>query len=275
MIAELEARQFAAWPAAEVEPLGGWRLRATSGVTRRANSAWTADAVDEVARSIARTESFYAARALPPIFQLCPLSPAGLDAELDRRGYAVDAPVAILATELAPLTREPSDAKSPAGVEAHVDERLGEPWFELSGGRSRFAAVQEVYRGILGRIGACAGFALARIDAAPAATALGVCDGAWLGVYSVATLPEQRRRGAASALLRALARWGVARGATGAYLQVERDNPIAFDLYLRAGFREVYGYHYRVRPSSLAFGSLRAPLAGLPRGLPRGGPRSA
>src|SRR5262249_31764512 len=71
VIAELEARAFAAWPAAEVEPLGGWRLRATSGVTRRANSAWTAAAVDDVARSIARAAALYAARAPPPAVRLC------------------------------------------------------------------------------------------------------------------------------------------------------------------------------------------------------------
>jgi GNAT superfamily N-acetyltransferase len=242
VIAELEARAFAAWPAAEVEALGGWRLRATSGVTRRANSAWTSGAVDDLPRAIARTEAFYAERGLPAIFQLCPLSPAGLDEMLAARGYAVDAPVAILSAELAPLALPP-----PEGVVARVDQQLGEPWFELSAGRGRFAGVRDVYRGILARIGAGAGFALATLDGVPAATALGACDCAWLGVFAVATLPELRRRGAATALLRALARWGLARGATGAYLQVERDNRIAFDLYLRDGFREVYGYHYRTR----------------------------
>jgi N-acetylglutamate synthase len=241
VIAELEARAFAAWPAAEVEALGGWRLRATSGVTRRANSAWTSGAVDDLAGAIARSEAFYAERGLPAIFQICPASPPGLDGALAARGYAIDAPVAILSAELAMLA-----LPSPDGVEARVTEKLGEPWFELSGGRSRFAAVQDVYRGILARIGPRAGFALATVGGAPAATALGVCDAGWLGVFSVATLPEFRRRGAATALLRALARWGGTLGATRAYLQVERDNRIAFELYLRDGFSEVYGYHYRV-----------------------------
>ena len=246
MIAELEARAFAAWPAARVEELGGWRLRATSGVTRRANSAWTSGPVDDLARAIARAEAFYAERGLPAIFQLCPLSPAGLDEALAARGYAVDAPVAILSAPLAELARE-----LPAGSEVRIDAAIADDWFELSGGRARFAAVQPVYRGILERIGAGggarAGFALATLDGVAAATALGVRDGAWLGVFSVATLPEFRRRGAATALLRALARWGRALGASGAYLQVERDNRTAFDLYLRDGFREVYGYHYRLR----------------------------
>lgn len=243
MIAELEARAFAAWPAAEVEPLGGWRLRATSGVTRRANSAWTAGEAGDLDAAIGRAEAFYAGRGLPPLFQVFPISPSGLDERLAVRGYAVDAPVAILATQLAPLAIPPPD-----GVAAQVDERLGELWFGLSGGRSRFAGAQDVYRGILGRIRGRAGYALASLDGVPAATALGVCDGAWLGVFSVATLPEFGRRGAATALLRALASWAAGLGATRAYLQVERDNRIALDLYLRDGFREVYGYHYRAAP---------------------------
>lgn len=245
MIADLEARAFDAWPAAHVEKLEGWRLRATSGVTRRANSAWTSGAVDDLARAIARSEAFYAERALPAIFQLCPVSPPGLDEALAARGYAIDAPVAILTVPLAELSAEP-----PAGSDVRVDREIADDWFELSGRRARFAEVQPVYRGILERIGASggarAGYALASLGGEPAATALGVADGPWLGVFSVATLPEFRRRGAATALLGALARWGSGLGATRAYLQVERDNRIAFDLYLRDGFREVYGYHYRV-----------------------------
>jgi ribosomal protein S18 acetylase RimI-like enzyme len=240
VIAELEERAFSAWPAAEVVPLGGWQLRATSGVTRRANSAWTAAEVPDLERAIARVEAFYAERALPAIFQLCPLSPAGLDEALAARGYAVDAPVAILSAELAEL-----HSRAPRDVEARVDGSISADWFELAARRTRFAAVSEVFRGIVERIGARAGFALATVGGAPAAAALGVCDRGWLGVFAVATLPEHRRRGAATALLDALRRFGESRGATRAYLQVERDNEVALSLYRRDGFREVYGYYYR------------------------------
>jgi ribosomal protein S18 acetylase RimI-like enzyme len=47
-------------------------------------------------------------------------------------------------------------------------------------------------------------------------------------------------------VLAALARWAAERGARRLYLQVERDNPAALGLYARAGFRERYGYHYRL-----------------------------
>lgn len=39
-ILQLETLAANAWPAAEVQRLGGWRLRFHHGVTRRANSVW-------------------------------------------------------------------------------------------------------------------------------------------------------------------------------------------------------------------------------------------
>lgn len=247
MIADLEARQFDAWPAARVEPHDGWRLRATSGVTRRANSAWTSGVVSDLDEAIARSEAFYAACRQAAIFQLSPLSPPELDQTLAARGYEVDAPVAILTVELERLGSEVAPK-----VETWVESRISSDWLELAGARTRFAPVQGVFRGILERIGASGsarpGYALASVDGEPAATALGVCDGDWLGVFSVATLPASRRRGAATALLAALKAWSQSLGAVRGYLQVERDNRVAFDLYRRDGFREAYGYHYRIRP---------------------------
>jgi len=67
-----------------------------------------------------------------------------------------------------------------------------------------------------------------------------------LGVFSMLTLPSGRRRGAAQAVLAALAARAVAEGIDRMYLQVERDNAPALALYARASFREAYGYHYRV-----------------------------
>jgi GNAT superfamily N-acetyltransferase len=243
LVAELEARAFAAWPAARVEPCGGWRLRATANLTRRANSVWTNAEVDDADAAIARAEAFYAGCRQRAIFQLTPLAePLGLDARLAARGYAVESGVSIQCAELAAL-----DLPTPRGVEAHVDARLGADWLALAGERGRFAGQLDAFRALLERIGPRAGFALATVDGEPAATGLGVCEAGWLGVFAMATLPELRRRGAARSLLAALRDWASARGATRSYLQVERDNPGALDLYARAGYREVYGYHYRVK----------------------------
>jgi predicted GNAT family acetyltransferase len=61
------------------------------------------------------------------------------------------------------------------------------------------------------------------------------------------TLVALRRRGVARALVAAVAAWGVARGATLMYLQVERDNAVARTLYEAIGFETRYAYHYRER----------------------------
>jgi ribosomal protein S18 acetylase RimI-like enzyme len=72
-----------------------------------------------------------------------------------------------------------------------------------------------------------------------------VLERGWMGVYSMGTRPEARRRGAATAVLHALARWAVSRGAAHTYLQVEATNDAARQLYIRAGFETAYRYHYR------------------------------
>ena len=63
----------------------------------------------------------------------------------------------------------------------------------------------------------------------------------------MATLPNYRRRGAASAVLHAIASWGQEQGAGDMYLQVMQNNTPALELYAKAGFKKLYGYHYRTR----------------------------
>lgn len=64
----------------------------------------------------------------------------------------------------------------------------------------------------------------------------------------MATLPGARGKGAARAVLAALAHWAAGQGADSMYLQVERDNAPAARLYDRAGFSELCAYHYRTAP---------------------------
>ena len=99
--------------------------------------------------------------------------------------------------------------------------------------------------GILERIGPPAAYALAALDGRPAAVGRAVAERGWAGVFGMATLPAARRRGAAAAVLAALAGWAADQGAAGVYLQVEPDNPAALALYGRVGFGTLYRYHYR------------------------------
>lgn len=255
-IVVLEQTAFRAWPAAEIVDIDGWRLRATGGVTRRANSAWTIAATGTLSidERIARAEAFYSARHLPPCFHVAPISqPVGLDSALASRGYVLDAPVSIQVTALDQI----KIADERDGLRCEVSERYSDDWLWLSTKRGRFGDVTEVYRGILDRLDGRTGFALVRCGDEPIAIGLSVIDGAWAGFFNMLTMPEARRRGAARQVLRGLSRWAGTRGASRAYLQVERAAVGAMALYAGLGFEELYGYHYRVIPKTLIGSSAR------------------
>lgn len=69
--------------------------------------------------------------------------------------------------------------------------------------------------------------------------------GQWAGVYCMAVRPDVRRRGHATAVLRALLEHAANRGARRTWLQVVENNKAARTLYERAGFARSSSYHYR------------------------------
>ncbi len=239
-----------AWPAAEVELCGGWRLRSTAGVTRRANSVWPNgdDGAWTLEAKLAYVEAFYAARGLPAIYQICDaMQPAHLDEVLAARGYSAAAHTFVQTTTLATMEeRLPSLRHYPAFA-VEVSEEFDPLWFEL------YCEAEEVSshaaamrREILERIAPVHGFVTLRCEGEPIAAGMGVVEAGWLGVYCMATRPAFRRQGAARAILRTLAIWAQLHEARQAYLQVMVNNDPAQALYAGAGFVTVYRYHYRV-----------------------------
>ena len=246
-IHELELAAFRAWPAEHVEQWDGWSLRATAGVTRRANSVFTSGGSlsHACAEGVAHAEAFYAARGLPARFQLTPVShPPELDAELERRGYERESPVSIQTAQVAHVARQVND------LQVDVEATVSDAWLDVSARQGRFRDSEGVYRALLQRIGPSARFVVGRMDGVAAAVGLSVVDGSWCGIFSMLTLPEARRRGFGRSVLAAIALDAGQRGATGLYLQVERDNVPAQRLYAGLGFSERYGYHYRCRASA-------------------------
>jgi GNAT superfamily N-acetyltransferase len=245
--AVVEPYAFDAWPAAEVYRLDGWTLRVTSGVTRRANSVWTVGAPGHMplVERIEHVETFYRERGLPSTFQLSPLStPAQLDEVLASRGYTQDAPVSVQTRALTPAGAD----RRRTDIDVRVRPERDASWWHVVVERGRFAEHPDVLAALLDRIVAERLHATAFREGVPVAAGLGVLAGSWLGVFSMRTLPEHRRAGAATALLERLCAVAHERGASNAYLQVERDNTAAIALYARHGFTEAYGYHYRKSP---------------------------
>lgn len=239
----------AAWPAAEAEARGGWLHRASAGVTRRANSALALARPADLDAQLAATVGWYAAHGLVPRVQLGPEAHRlGLVDEVAARGWQLgDGACDVL---VRPLAR--ADAVAPdvhvEHREAPTDEWL-DVWWAVSprpGDGARAVAT-----GILERVAAPARFLLGRTeDGAAAACALGVVAEGLLVVESVATLPERRRAGAASALAAGLVSWAAGLGAAHAVLAVERTSPEALAFWRRRGFTPASAWMYATPPAA-------------------------
>jgi len=233
---ELESVGYELWLAPEVEELDGWRLRFAHGVTGRANSVWpNGDGTLPLDDKLERVEAWYRERGAPTLFQVTDAArPGGLDSALAARGYEVRvAPVSVQVAEL-------DDVLSRTQGQAVIDARLDDDWLRLWAGSRGFDR-HDVARTMLetGEV------AFARIEGVAAGR--GVVVGDWLGITSMITAPDARRRGHARAILHALARWGAERGCTRSLLQVDSSNEPAITLYARAGYVAQHEYHYRLR----------------------------
>lgn len=248
LVQELEDAVVDAWPATECVELDGWCLRASGGPSRRANSVATLGAGSGVPlpERIVQAETFYRERGLLPMFQIGPAAtPVGLDATLAERGYRiVGESLAAAADPSEVVSRLP---RGTGGIETSVGTSASEAWLQHAGRSGRFADSYELWLNTLKLLGTRCRFVTARDGRGTVTgTCLGIASEQRLGVYAMLTNPGQRRKGTGAALLRALAECALAERMSELYLLVELDNESARALYSRAGFAEVYRYHYRV-----------------------------
>ena len=245
-LVRFEEVAFLAWPAAVVVEYRGMRLRSTGGESRRANSAacYDCDPNMDERELVEVAETFFRARGLPPVFQVGPTAPLGLDALLVARGYGYAARTRAQTTSLGTL-RENAGRREARG-RTTIQGAPDDVWVDIEVTRGRYANIGAVFLQGLQGLGQRAAFATVHIEGSPAGACLLVHEKDVMVIGAMRTLPEVRRRGAASALLAAAADWGAHRSVALVYLQVEADNDAALALYAKAGFRTQYEYHYRV-----------------------------
>jgi GNAT superfamily N-acetyltransferase len=230
-IRALEEIGYRIWVSPEVEELDGWRLRHARGLTGRANSVFpNASGELPLAEKLARVEAWYAAREQPPRFQLTDGSlPAALAETLQAHGYeAAGSPVSVETSALPIVARD---------QRVELGEELDDEWVALwssTRGSSDLDTARALLTGSPGRT------AFAHIPGAAVGRA--VAYGEWLGITSMVTLAEARRRGFARAIVESLIAWGREAGATRGLLQT--DSPVARALYAQFGWREQYTYRY-------------------------------
>ena len=183
---------------------------------------------------------------------MCPACPPGLDAALAHRGYGFDSVVSLQVA----TTRTIADRGTAPLVQVDLNDRLNEQWFELliaaQGPDVDSAPEWRLLRRVDGR----SAYATVSAFDHPVAVGRAVVDTGWVGVFNMATLPAARKKGAASAVLAALAEWAISQGSEQMYLQAERTNAAALNLYRRAGFEELCTYHCRTAaPGALTIAS--------------------
>ncbi|MFG2053148.1 GNAT family N-acetyltransferase [Micromonospora sp. NPDC048930] len=244
MIRGLQERAARALPAERVEHAAGWWLR------HAPRCAWWTGTVlphrdagpGDLVRRIRGAERFYAAHGAVTRFQISPgACPRELDTVLAERGYRRESPVSLRVAPTAHVVD-----RLPAGaMRVDVDDRPSRAWFDSWHAVQGHGGDARAEWDMLERVEQPAGYARATIGNEVVAVGRVVADTGWAGVFGMATLPGARGKGAARAVLAALAGWAGAHRADHMYLQVERGNTPAVRLYERAGFTELCGYHYR------------------------------
>ncbi|MFX1510371.1 MAG: GNAT family N-acetyltransferase [Promethearchaeota archaeon] len=245
-IATIEQTAARAWPAQHTSQYGGWLLRATEGVTRRANSVLPLGTPGDQHLDIAleNVQNFYQQHNLPPRFQMTAASqPSELDTFLESAGFNIDMRVKVLTVPVASiLLVEPE-----VGIVV-----FGSPWNDWFNAYQKAAGFDKkqmrVRQGIIERVPTEKAFAAAIMDEHVVGVGLGVLEDQWLGLFSLVTESNYRRQHVASSITQSLIGWGLSRGAEQSYLQVETENEPALKLYLGLGFVEAYSYWYRVSP---------------------------
>ena len=239
----IEDASLRAWPALESEVLDGWELRSAGGFTKRANSVQPfSSSTRSISEKVEECEAWYEARGMPAIFRLTPFADPELDSLLDQWAYEIIEPTDVLFLRLpASMTRVP---------DVELIELELQDWLQSYGalrGVSRRslpsmraileACRQDRFRGALCSIR----------SSEQVGCGLAVADQELVGLFDLVTAQRHRRRGYGAALVAGLLDWGLAQGASYAYLQVARSNTPAWGLYRHLGFAPAYEYWYRVR----------------------------
>ncbi|MFC9973105.1 GNAT family N-acetyltransferase [Spirillospora sp. NPDC127200] len=245
MVRELQERAARALPVEYSERVGGWWLHHAPDCSWWVGTAQPhADAGPrDLARRVTAVEEFYGTRDASPCFQISPgACPPELDALLAERGYAREGMMSLQTASIPEVL-----ARTRAGtLRVRLADRLTPAWYEVwHAVHGHYGGDARAERAMLERAAQPVAYASALIGDDVVAAGRAVVDTGWAGLFSVATLPHARGKGAASNILAALAEWASLHDIERMYLQVEPDNIPAVRLYAQSGFEEVCAYHYR------------------------------
>lgn len=238
-LSQIEDAALNAWPAPRQMVYDGWLLRFAEGYSKRTNSVNVRyESRLPLAQKIRFCEEVYAQEGLPLIFRLPDsfVSQELIDA-LVQAGYRVFDPTFVLG-------REMEQSEELPGTVLMREMNMGE-WIQL---RAKLTGKPieywDVHRQILEVIVPKKVLLGMYLNDQPVAIGMGVVEGDLLGFFSIYVGQQFRRNGYGEMVMQGLTNWGLERGASFGYLQVEGDNQPALALYEKMGFEVCYRYVY-------------------------------
>lgn len=244
LIEELAAN---AWPAYTQQSYGAWKLRATFGTTKRANSVFTAGPMPEHKDWLRDIERFYRRRGLPVCFYVSDASPDGLDAELAGQGYRLEMDCSLMLAKAGEVLERAGDSgRFDFSFAAEADDAWIHDFMKLEGfSQERLKGYQHIFSAI----GPEKAFVRVLEDGVTVGLGTVVAERGFAGISNIIVDPLHRRKGIAGQLIRALAVWAKENEAERLYLQVIDDNTPAVMLYRKLGFERLSGHRYRIKPA--------------------------
>jgi hypothetical protein len=187
---DIEQAALRAFPALEEADLDGWMLRYANGHSRRTNSVQPISHRGEVDAKVEAAEAWYAERGIPCTFRLTPMStPTDLDATLEEGGYLRQDPTSVQTSSLA-------DGRFAVDDRIEISDHPSATWFDIVMDSSRYMMGRRpTLERTLPMIEPPAAFAVRWDDGRPIGTGMAVADGDLVGLFSIATRPDARRRG--------------------------------------------------------------------------------
>ena len=246
----IEEYSINAWPALRTLVYDGWIIRLSDGYGNRANSInpiySSKIGLDEKHSYCDALFTRYGLLTNYKIigaegFKACEEHEA-IEKKLKELNYEVIHETSIQVCEIPDSLRRSEDKREGMIIMKDFDE----PWIEAIIKNNKIDEKNRgTFRKILANIAVEKIVVRKEIDGKTVACAYGAIENDFVGVFDVGVLEEFRGKGFGREIVETLLSEAARRGAKNAYLQVMLDNQVAYNLYKKMGYKEIYRYWYR------------------------------
>ncbi|TCZ81058.1 GNAT family N-acetyltransferase [Paenibacillus albiflavus] len=246
-IRTLEKLAYDLWPPEHEEAIGEWRLRASQGITKRANSVFTLNQIPDDPNWFTKVSEFYQQHQLPVHYHVSDASPSELKEILASQGFYehTDCTVMVADTEEVQLYAGQRITNDANDIRIILTPQVDESWIQDFLRISEYDPCKfHFYAHMLERIKGPQCFIKLQKNTQIIGIGTAVSQHGWTGLLNIAIDPEFRGQALSYYILHALAEWASEQNSPNMFLQVVTDNIPAVKLYQNSSFKPLYQYHY-------------------------------